>query len=129
MNLHRSYPDILCNSLTQLKYMLENLDKTNVNGLSCWLPNVIYTEIPPHERPFSKSHSWSFAVRHWHFVQRPKENLAFLTCWSKCHTIPLFHHLFQKLSSLPCLGASTATKKVSNKNKQEEWALTLSCNN
>ena len=34
-----------------------------------------------------------------------------LTCWSRCRTIPLFHHQFQRLSSLPWLGASTATKK------------------
>ena len=35
----------------------------------------------------------------------------FLTCWSRCRTIPLFHRQFQKLSSLPWSGASTATRK------------------
>lgn len=38
------------------------------------------------------------------------KNLLFLTCWSRCHTIPLFRRQFQKLNSLPWLGASTATK-------------------
>lgn len=35
----------------------------------------------------------------------------FLTCWSRCRTIPLFHRQFQKLSSLPWSGASIATRK------------------
>lgn len=37
-------------------------------------------------------------------------NLLFLTCWSRCRTIPPSRHQSQKLSSLPWLGASTATK-------------------